>query len=149
MNAYLIAALLALAGVGVAYLKGRQDGQELEKGQQAQVELAVVQTRKAALDATAEAIAKIETRTTIVRQQLGTVTRENVVYRDCQHTPDGLRLLNSILTGGNGAESPSAEPVSRADSAPRSELRSNDGQAGGSSNPVSQVQSSRSGTTGK
>lgn len=53
----------------------------------------------AALKAAAEAIAKIEVKSETHIQPVRTEIRTNTVYRDCQHTPDSLRHLNSLITG--------------------------------------------------
>ena len=53
----------------------------------------------AATKAAVDAIKGIEIKYTTIKQKAEVITRENVVYRDCQHDPDGLRILNEALTG--------------------------------------------------
>lgn len=53
----------------------------------------------AALKAAAEAIAKIEVKSEKHIQPIRTEIRTNTVYRDCVHSPDSLRHLNSLITG--------------------------------------------------
>ena len=66
-----------------------------------------------AMEITAKEIAKIEVKNVTIKQQMDTVVRENVVYRDCQHTPDGLRLVNEALSGKPTSDSklPGASPA--------------------------------------
>jgi lipase chaperone LimK len=66
-----------------------------------------------AMEATAKELAKIEVRNVTIKQQMETVVRENVVYRDCQHTPDGLRLVNEALSGksAGGSKLPGTSPA--------------------------------------
>jgi len=65
-------------------------------------------TREAALAVTAEAISKIEVRNVTVRQKAETITRERIVYSECQHAPDGLRLVNEALR-----DAPEPAPVGK------------------------------------
>lgn len=49
---------------------------------------------------TAEAISSIEIKNKTIHQKVEVQTREVPVYRDCQHTPAVLGLLNQALAGG-------------------------------------------------
>jgi hypothetical protein len=57
------------------------------------------ETVEAAREGAAIAISQIKIKNVTIRQNLETVTRENVVYRECRHDASGLRLLNEALTG--------------------------------------------------
>jgi hypothetical protein len=99
----IVAVLIALAG---AYFKGHNDGSDAAEGQQAREDNIALVARAAALDVTAKAIAGIKVKNTTIKQATERVVHENIVYRDCKHTPDGLRLINAALTGR-------AEPADR------------------------------------
>lgn len=62
-------------------------------------ELAVEQTRKAAMQGAAEAIAGIKIQNTTIRQQATTKVIERTEYRECQHQPDMMLQVNQALTG--------------------------------------------------
>lgn len=101
--AAIVIALIAGSGIG-GYVAGRSDGRALEAAEHAKVEDAIRKATDEVVRKTAEQISKIEVRNVTIRQKAETVTREIPVYRDCQHDPDGLRLINEALA-------PGAEPV--------------------------------------
>lgn len=57
------------------------------------------QTREDAQQGAANAIAKLKPVNTTIRTKTETIVRESPVYRTCINTPDGLRGINSALTG--------------------------------------------------
>lgn len=91
----------ALLGAGILALLlavgGFRFGVKYQRGQEARAEKLIAKVSEQAQLGAAEAIAKIEMKTTTIRQQLETVTREVPVYRDCRNTPDGMRLINEAL----------------------------------------------------
>jgi hypothetical protein len=103
-----------LAGVG-GFFYGLGMGRDLEAGAQKRVEQAQAETLAAAALGTAQEIAKLEPKLVTLKER---VTREIIkepVYRDCVHTPDGLRAINDALTaqpgnpfGGGGVPVPDA-----------------------------------------
>jgi hypothetical protein len=110
--------LLAVGGAGAAgYIKGGKD-----TGNRIATDLALTAeaTRKAqgeALQAAAESIAKIDVKTTTIRQKTEVITREVPVYGTCRHSADGLRNVNEALTGTESPASdgklPAPDPASR------------------------------------
>ena len=96
MLAGLVAVLLATAG---AYWQGRGDGAAITQGQIDKQSVAVSLAVESAASATAGVIAKIRVQHTTIRQEVEREIRENVVYRDCQHSPVQLQRINAALTG--------------------------------------------------
>jgi len=97
----LLAALLViLASFGGGYLKGREDANSNCAEARALILEASMEAQKAA----AAEIAKIEIHHTTIRQKVQREITERPVYRECNHGPDGLRLVNQALT--NAAVSP-------------------------------------------
>jgi hypothetical protein len=63
-----------------------------------------VEAQKQALEATAEAIAKIDVRNTTIKQKVVEYVTEKPVYVDCKHDDDGMRLVNEAITGKSAAD---------------------------------------------
>lgn len=112
MSPYIIIAglLAVIVATGSAYIKGRSDGEALEEGRQAVEAVKLKQVEDAAQRGAAEAIAKIEVQNVTVRQQLQTKVQERIVYRDCRHDDDSLRVLNEAITGKSQPASDSKLP---------------------------------------
>lgn len=100
-NPWVIVGIVAfyLASLGTAGYKGYQMGEDHVIAENAKLVSVEVRTRDAALAATGEAISQIKVNNVTVRQKAETITRERVVYSDCKHDDDGLRLINEALTG--------------------------------------------------
>ena len=64
----------------------------------------------AATEAAVTAIKGIEVKYVTIKQQAETVTREVPVYRDCQHSADGLRIVNEALAGTGQANTAASVP---------------------------------------
>lgn len=92
----IVAFLIALAG---AYLKGHNDGSESAEGQQAKEDRIALIARTAAQTGAAKEIAGIQVKNVTIRQTLEKEVHEKTIYAECRHTPDGLRIVNSALTG--------------------------------------------------
>lgn len=99
MTRYLIIAIVVSVAFCGVYLKGRSDGELMLLGKQAEIKQAIADTREQAAIGAAQAIAKIEVKNVTIRQTVERITRENVVYRECRHSDDGLRLVNAALAG--------------------------------------------------
>lgn len=99
--------LFYVASLGGTAWKAYDLGGEHVIAQQAQQQADIKKGQDEALQAAAAEIAKIDVRQVTIRQQAETITREVPVYRDCQHDPDGLRLVNEALTG----DEPSADGI--------------------------------------
>lgn len=113
MNPYvLLAALVLIVGsvVGAGW-KGYQIGRDAVIAEQAKVDLAYRTARDAAATAAAEAISKLELKQVNITQRVERETIERPVYRDCQHTPDGLQLLNEALAPGRNGQQGAGSPA--------------------------------------
>lgn len=112
INPWIILGVIA-AIVG-AYFYGRHDGGEITEAQQRRDKEVARQVFDQAQAAAAGEIAKIKVRNVTVQQTLEREIHEKPVYRDCKHTPDGLRSLNAALTGtepADGGKLPAADPA--------------------------------------
>jgi hypothetical protein len=101
MNPYLIIAIgLAIMGAGAGGFKlGRDNVIAGQMRENEQIDKAVA----AGVTAAAEAISKIKVVNKTIQNEVQREVQNNVVYRDCKHSPDGLRLLNQSLTGDKPA----------------------------------------------
>ncbi|MGJ7497448.1 hypothetical protein ACSFA8_20570 [Variovorax sp. RT4R15] len=120
MNPWLLLGALAFSvftGV-TGYVRGQSAGADRVIAKQVAVDQAIRDTRAAAQQGAADAIAQIKVTNTTVRGKTETIVRENVVYRDCRHAPDSVRAINAALTGdtaepAGGGKLPAPEPVKR------------------------------------
>jgi hypothetical protein len=89
-------------------------GREAEEGAQAREALAAERASAVAAEAAASAIAAIQVQHETIIQPVQREVRERTVYRECRHSPDGLRGVNAALTGATGdGQLPAADPASR------------------------------------
>ena len=98
----LIVVALWLASVLGAFYFGMDYKEASMKAADAVLKEAIQDTRKQAMEGAADAIGKITVRNTTVQGKVETIIKDNPVYRDCQHTPDGLQYINQALTGRTG-----------------------------------------------
>lgn len=112
MNPTVLVVALVLwgASVGGAFFYGQGVGKDSQIAKEAAVKEAIAETRKAALEGAADAIAKIKVRNTTIQGKVETIVRDNPVYRDCLHDPDGLRNINEALGGRSGRASGGVVP---------------------------------------
>lgn len=100
--AYLVGLLLLLGGGGYAGWTARDwkaaDDERAEKRTQ---EL-ILKTKADAALGTAEAIAKLEPKLVTLKERVTREVIEKPVYRECVHSPDGLRNINAALTAQPG-----------------------------------------------
>lgn len=120
MNPWLIlgAGVLWVVSSGAVYVKGQSVGANRVIAEQAKVNKAIDETRAAAQQGAADAIAQIKIVNTTVKGRVETVVRENTVYRDCKHDARSVRDINSALTGEpaestGGGKLPEAKPAQR------------------------------------
>ena len=95
----LISLALGLIGSGLAYHKGKTAGRQETLSTLQKDDLKRQQELEAIQRSVSEAVAKVRV---INRTLIQTTEREIVkepVYVDCRHSPDGLRLVNSALSG--------------------------------------------------
>lgn len=90
---------LVLGLVAGTFALGYSKGSTAKQGEWDATVVAEQRGKDAALKAAAEAIAKIEVKSEHIIQPLRTEIRTNTVYRDCRHSDDSLRNLNSLITG--------------------------------------------------
>jgi hypothetical protein len=112
MNPYAILAAVLLwgASVGGAFFYGQGIGKDSQIAKEADIKTAIADTRQAALEGAADGIAKSKVRSTIIQGRVETIVRDNVVYRECAHAPDGLRNVNEALSGRPGRPGDSVVP---------------------------------------
>lgn len=112
MNPYLIIAFLAAvlcAGAG-----GFKLGADHELASQAREDKHIAEAIEAGAHASAEAIAQIKVTNTTIRGKVIREIQTRTVYTECKHSGDGLRLINSALTGASApgdSKLPKPEPV--------------------------------------
>ena len=120
MNPYAIIASLVLTILGVcgAGWIGFQTGIDHQKSSESDRNEAIRLAADQASQVAAAAINKIKVVNTTIQQEIQHETRTNTVYLDCRHTPDGLRLINSTLSGDQtitpgGSQLPQIDPAER------------------------------------
>lgn len=101
MNPYAILGLVVAwgASVGGAFFYGQGVGADHVTAKQAAVDQSVKETREAAQQGAADAIAKITVKNVTINRKLETEVREKPVFRDCRSGPDSVRLYNSAIPG--------------------------------------------------
>ncbi|QOE32796.1 i-spanin [Achromobacter phage Mano] len=99
MNRAIIAALVAVCAVIGAYAYGVSMGKDREAATQARIDKAMQDTREAAQQGAAQAIAQIKITNTTIRGEVQREIQTNTVYRDCRIPADGVRLINEAITG--------------------------------------------------
>jgi hypothetical protein len=122
----------SLAGTAWWFYDAGQD--KCEAAQARDDRVAAVAT-EAAASAAAAAIAKVKVVNRTIQQEVQREVSERVVYRDCQHSPGQLQLINAALAGAK-PEPAGRGFVPRADALGRSELRGDNPEAGGSGGAV-------------
>lgn len=118
MNPYILLALVIGWGASVAGAGwyGIGLGEDRIIAKQASDDKIRQETREAAQQGAADAIAKLKPVNTTIRAKTETIVRESPVYRDCLNTPDGLRGINSAITG-RIAEPAGGQQLPKADGA--------------------------------
>lgn len=118
MNPWLILGAVVFWAVssGAVYVKGQSVGANRVIAEQAKVDKAVDETRAAAQQGAADAIAQIKVVNTTVKGRVETIVRENTVYRDCKHDARSLRDINAALSGDSagaagGGKLPETRPT--------------------------------------
>lgn len=119
-NPYVLLAIVLfyLGSLGLVGHKAYNLGQEHLIATQAKERSIEDRTRTAALQATADEIAKIKVVNEYKTQRLATETVEKPVYRDCINTDASFGLLNDSLTapedrtkGASDSSVPQADPA--------------------------------------
>lgn len=76
-----------------------ETGRDVEIATQYRESAAAQKASQVAAAAAAAAIGKMEVQRVEITQPVLREVREKTVYRDCRHSPDGLRGINAALTG--------------------------------------------------
>ena len=122
--------VLAWGGsLGLAGWKSYGAGRNAEIVKQESDEALMRQTREAAQQGAADAIANIKVTSTTINREIQTLVRTDVVYRDCRHAPDVMRLLEAIRVGLDPAATSKLRDAATADGRV---IRSNDTRVRGS-----------------
>lgn len=87
--------LAAIAGAGVGYYAGIDHAQARDAREEQLLQQAVATASQEA----GRAIAQIRVNHTTIKQELEREIHKQTVYLGCQHSPDGLRLVNEALSG--------------------------------------------------
>lgn len=97
LNPWAILGLVLLLGATATtgYLRGRHD-ENVEMLADAQKQRTMQDVIEAGI---AQGVSQIKVQNTTIKQNLETITRENVVYRDCKLDDRAFGLLNSALEG--------------------------------------------------
>ena len=98
--------IIGAAIVGLAFFGGWQvNGWRIDAAQK-KADNVEQRAAAAATEAAVTAIKGIEVKYVPIKTKAEIVTREVTVYRDCVHDPDGLRLVNEALAGGQPSDTP-------------------------------------------
>lgn len=112
-----IAAAIWAASMAAAGWWAYEAGKDHEIAARAREDRAASAAAQIAATAAADAISKIEVQRVEITQPVLREVRERTVYRDCRHSPDGLRGVNAALTGRaepvGGGELPAASAPGR------------------------------------
>lgn len=119
MWVYLIAALIFAGAVGGSYVKGREDGRDLEIATETKAEKLVGDAKAEMAAVAASAIANIQVKNTTIQGRVIHDIQTNTLYRDCRNTPDGLRNLNDALTNAVSPVGPASGGQLSGPDAPR------------------------------
>ena len=120
MNPYVLiaAGVFWVASVGAAGWFAYGAGVDSEVAGQAKISQAIADTKEAAQQGTAAAIAGMKPINTTIVQKVQRELQTNTVYRDCKLPPAGLQLANEAITGrpaepSGGGVVPGANPAPR------------------------------------
>lgn len=105
MTAYISLGLIVLGGLGmvVSYGKGVEHTENRLRLEQTQIDLAISRavnkSNDEVLNRVNEAVQNVRIENKTYVRNFKEVEKQSVVYRECQHTDDAFRLLNSALRG--------------------------------------------------
>lgn len=101
MNPYIIIAVCIAwgASVGGAFVYGTDVGKDSEIAGQAKINKAITETREAAQQGAANAIAQLKPINRTIVQKTEREVRENFRYSECVNTDGQLRNINAAIAG--------------------------------------------------
>lgn len=100
---------IGAAGLGAAYLQGREHGRSDCEAAQAREERVARLATDAAVAAAAEAISKIKVQHATVQHTLEREVIEKPVFRDCRSGPVSVRAFNAGIPGAPAAPAADSE----------------------------------------
>jgi ribonuclease D len=106
MTPYLIAGAAVISAAAGFY-----GGWTIKQGQWDAATVAAQTEREAALTTIAESIQKIESESDKPAQSVRAEIRNQTVYKECEHSPEAVKSLNSLIVGGQEDRSHDAEGV--------------------------------------
>lgn len=115
MTAWIYLGLVLLSGLCMvlSYNKGAEDATNRMLAVRAVTLEQADKDKEEMLNAVTEAVKAIEVEQRTVVQKFKTIEKENVVYRECKHSDDAVRLLNATLRGDPVPSEPALQgPVS-------------------------------------
>ncbi len=124
LAAYLLALLALLGGGGYAGWTARDWKAAADERAEKRTQDMILKTKADAAMGAAEAIAKLEPKLVTLKERVTREVIEKPVYRECVHSPDGLRDINAALTAQPGnpfadrgvpVSDPAGGPVVRGD----------------------------------
>ena len=101
----LISLALGLIGSGLAYHKGKTAGRQEVLSTLQEDDLKRQQEMEAIQRSVSEAVAKVRVINKTLIQKTEREIVKDPVYIDCKHSPDGVQLINSALSGTAAANS--------------------------------------------
>lgn len=84
---------------GMAYVKGRHDGNALSVAEDVRDQRVAVIAAESAASAAAGVVRQIRVQHTTIQQKVEREIQTRVEYRDCRHAPGVLDGINEALTG--------------------------------------------------
>lgn len=109
---YAVVLAIVLGSFVATFSCGVKVGVDRETAAQSRIDKATQDTREAALQGAAEAIAKIKVTNTTIKGEVQREVQTNTVYRDCRVPADGMRIINDAIRG-NRSISPGSSELSR------------------------------------
>ncbi len=89
---------ILLVAAALAFFSGSVAGWKINTWKHDSERVAAKEAAELTIKATAKELAKLEVKHVTIRQTLEKEIHEKTIYRDCKHTDDGLRVLNSALS---------------------------------------------------
>jgi hypothetical protein len=119
MNVYVavVAGALMLGSYAVVWTRAYSAGESHQIAEQKKIDDLVVRVKDEAMQGAATEIAKITVKNTTIMGRVQREIQTNTVYRECEHTVDGLRYVNDALTNGRGTGAAPSGQLSASDAA--------------------------------
>jgi alpha-D-ribose 1-methylphosphonate 5-triphosphate synthase subunit PhnG len=88
-------AVVSIASGAFGYIKGRESAE----AEQMKTELLIKQAAEAAQQASAEVVAQIKVKNTVIKREIQREVKSVPVYTDCRNTDVGMQHINKALSG--------------------------------------------------